>query len=58
MRNTCGRQEDLAHDAAVLDGARQVVPDRLLEHDPRVLLEVGVADAAHDRREGRGGVPQ
>ena len=31
--------EDLAHDAAELARARQVVPDRLLEHDPRVVRE-------------------
>jgi hypothetical protein len=28
--------EDLAHDAAEFERARQVVPDRLLEHDPCV----------------------
>ena len=46
--------EDLAHDATELAGARQVVPDRLLQHDPRVLLEARFADAANDRWEGRG----
>ena len=40
--------EDLAHDAAELARACQVVPDRLLEHDPRVFPE-----AAPRRSAGR-----
>ena len=46
--------EDLAHRATELTGARQVVPDRLLEHDPRLLPEAALADPADDRRDGGG----
>jgi len=46
--------EDLAHDAAELTGARQVVPDRLLQHDACVVAEALLADPADDRRKGRG----
>jgi hypothetical protein len=46
--------EDVAHRAGELAGARKVVADRLLEHDPRLLPEAALADPADDRREGRG----
>jgi hypothetical protein len=46
--------EDLADNPAELLRTRQVVPDRLLEHDPRVLPGARLPDAPDDRREGRG----
>jgi hypothetical protein len=46
--------EDLAHDSAEPARARQVVPDRLLEHDPRVRSQARLADPPDDRRERRG----
>ena len=49
--------KDLAHDAAELERTCQIVPDRLLEHDARVLPKAPLPDAADDRREGRGGRP-
>jgi hypothetical protein len=57
MRKTCDSSKTCAHNATELARACQVVPDRLLEHDPRVLLEARLADAADDRREGRGRRP-
>jgi hypothetical protein len=45
--------KDLAHNSTELPRARQVVTDRLLEHDPRVLPEAPRADSPDDRREGR-----
>src|SRR3954452_22154385 len=46
-------RRDLAYDTPELTRARHVVPDRLVEHDPRVLLEAGIADAAGDGRKSR-----
>jgi hypothetical protein len=46
--------KDLAHNSTELLRAVEVVPDRLLEHDPRVLPEAPRADSPDDRREGRG----
>jgi hypothetical protein len=46
--------EDLAHGTVELTGAREIVPDWLLEHDPCIFPEAPLADPADDRREGRG----
>ena len=45
--------EDLAYHAAEPACTGQVVPDRLLEDDPGVGVEPGVANLADDRGEGR-----
>jgi hypothetical protein len=46
--------EHLAHDVVEVPRAREVVPDRLLEHDAGVLGEPPFPDPAHDAREDRG----
>jgi hypothetical protein len=46
--------EDLARHAVELARAGQVMPDRLLDHDPRLFPEARLADPLDDRREGRG----
>jgi hypothetical protein len=44
--------EDLARDAVELARAGEIVPDRLLDHDPRLVSEPGLADSPDDRRKG------
>ena len=49
--------EHRAHDAVDLARARQVVAERLLEHDPdRVAVQAGGAELGADRREQVGAV--
>jgi hypothetical protein len=46
--------EDLARDAVELTRACQVVPDRLLDHDSRLIPDSCLSDPLDDRRESRG----
>ena len=50
--------EDLARDAVELARARQVVPDRLLDHDPRLSWRPASPIRWTIVGNGRGGVAQ
>ena len=50
--------KDFAHGEAELTGTRQVVPDRLLEHDPSAFPEMPLADPRTIVGKAEGGVPQ
>ena len=52
IRKICSSVEHLVQAAVQLPGRREVDPEGLLQHDPAVLDQVGIAQCLHDR-EGR-----